>query len=399
MNQPPTFRSTSEKSPGIKYTLPLVLVGLLLLVVFLVWLFRSQDELTTVYGKRTGAEGRPSLNGTFVFGEMFDQAGNSVISVEKLSPRLRRAQTIVWFPDDFELPSVEQREYLEQWLAESPGRTLIYVGRDYDAATKYWQRILPLAPPNQAAEVQRQLAEAKSKFATSRVKVPDNRSANWFVTKAGSPRQVTSLQGPWAQDIDAKKADISLATRFDPPKADNKTSSGESLPDTVETRLSSDGDVLISRITDASWGGGQVFVVTNGSMLLNYPLINHENRKIAAKLIDSCDVGEVAFIESDAGGPKIEHRQVEKYQSEWPFPMNAIIFHLVMFAIILCLARSAIFGRPRRLVEDSPTDFGKHVYALGKLMQQSKDQNYAYARLQQYRQHGKRDSGQTHKPK
>lgn len=397
MSQAPTYRSTTEASQRGKFTLPLVLGGLVLLVFFFIWLLRGKDEISAVYGKRTSAEGRASVSGTYVLGEMFKQAGHSIISVEKLSPRLRKYQTIVWAPDEFEVPTQEQREFLEQWMAESPGRTVIYIGRDYDGATAYWSRMLPLAPADQAAEVQRKLAEAKSKYATARVKMPADRNASWFVTRAGAPRKVTSLQGRWAKGIDPAQAEITVATRFAQPKEGETASSSASRPESFETWLESDGDILVSRVTDAAWGGGQVFVVTNGSMLLNYPLVNHENRKLAARLVGSVEPGDVAFLESDIGGPRVEHRQIEKAHSEWPFPMNAIIFHLMMLAIVYCLARSVIFGRAKRLAADSPTDFGKHVTALGKLMQQTRDLTYAHARLQQYRQHGKRDSGKAHK--
>ena len=51
----------------------------------------------------------------------------------------------------------------------------------------------------------------------------------------------------------------------------------------------------------------QLIVVANGSFLLNLPLVNHEHRKLAGKLIDA--VGPpgqtVVFLESFAGGPPI----------------------------------------------------------------------------------------------
>ncbi|WP_425614545.1 DUF4350 domain-containing protein [Anatilimnocola sp. NA78] len=395
-----TYRSATEKTERSSYTLPLVFVGLVILIFFVVWLMRGSEQLHTEYGRRTGTESRTSVNGTLVLSEMFRKAGHSVTSLDKLSPRLRKYQTIVWFPDDFNVPTEEQRQFLENWLSEGSGRTVIYVGRDYDAATAYWTRVQPLAPPAQASEVRRQLAEAKSKFATSRAKLPKGKSADWFVVREGAPHRITKLEGPWAEDIDAKAAEIIVSSHLDvPTKKDGAKSS--SLPDEFEVFLKGDGDPIITRVTqpsDLSWGDGQIIIVNNGSMLLNYPLINREHRKLAGRLIAECDpAGDVAFIESGEGGPAVEHRQIAKASSEWPFPMNSIVFHMVMLAIVYCLAKSAIFGRARKLPADSPSDFGKHITALGKLMQRTKDQSYAYARLQQYRQHGKRDSGKAHK--
>jgi hypothetical protein len=401
MSSAPTYHSTTEaSSAGNKWVLPVALVGVVLLVALLIWLFRGSPDLDTGYGRRTGPEYRASVNGTVVFSEMFRQSGRNVTSIDKLSPKLQKYSTIVWFPDDFGVPTKEQREQLELWLTGGTDRTLIYVGRDYDAATAYWTRVLPTAPPEQATEIKRKLADAKSKFAEQRARLPKEEDAEWFKVQESSLKKVTKVEGPFANPNteDAKNLDITLNSRLVKPIA--KVVNGIEDP-IVESLLSSEGDDLIYKVekSEREWGdGGKIIVVTNGSMLLNYPLINKENRKIAGKLIAECAPdGDVAFLESGRGGPSIDKKSTEKPDREWPFPMNAIVFHLVMLSIVYCLARSAIFGRARELPADSPSDFGKHISALGKLMQRTKDQTYAFARLQQYRQHGKRDSGKTHK--
>lgn len=399
----PTYHSAAEKTEGNKYLLPGLLIGLVALVLFLVWLMRGTPELQTGYGRRNGDNHKASVNGTAVFADMFRQRGHGVVSTDRLSPALRRYHTIVWFPDDFDVPKPEQRDFLQNWLSEGENegviRTVIYVGRDYDAATAYWSHIQPQAPAAQQEEVKRQLAQAKSKFATERARLPNGREAGWFTLRDGPPRKITTLKGDWAPGIDARRSDITIACRLVPAKTNDAANSDPNNKNAVKIHLESEKDVLISELSqrDSAWGGGRVIVVTNGSMLLNYPLINHQNRKIAGKLVNECSDGNVAFIESGRGGPAVEHRSVKQKSQEWPFPMNAIVFHLVALAVIFCLARSAIFGRAKTLPTDTPADFGKHIQALGKLMQKTKDQAYAYARLQQYRQHGKRDSGKTHK--
>ncbi|WP_254510397.1 DUF4350 domain-containing protein [Anatilimnocola floriformis] len=400
MSAAPTYHSTTEAAAGgNKWTLPAVLVGAVLLVAFLIWLFRSAPELETGYGRRMGNNYRASVNGTIVLSEMFRYSGRTVTSVDRLTPKLRKYQTIVWFPDDFGVPTVEQRQFFEQWLSEGSGRTLIYVGRDYDAATAYWTEIQADAPQDQLDEIKQKRSEAKSKFAEERARMPKEEFARWFVLRDGKARKVTTLAGPWADGIDAKQADISVSSQLDKPTIkDRPKDNKEELPEDFEPLLTSEKETLVARVTDKSWSDGQVIVVANGSMFLNYPLINHENRKLAGKLLDECDPdSQVAFLESGPGGPPIQKKSSEKQDREWPFPLNAIVFHLVMFSLVFCLARSAIFGRARELPLESPSDFGRHISALGKLMQRTKDQAYAYARLQQYRQHGKRDSGKSHK--
>lgn len=398
MSSAPTYHSTSEASAaGNKWVLPAALVAVVLFVGLLIYLFRGAPELETGYGRRTGADYRASVNGTVVLSELFRKSGRTVTSIDKLSAnKLRKYSTIVWFPNDFGVPTLEQRKELEQWLSEQSNRRLIYVGRDYDAATAYWSRVLPTAPASQIPEIKRKLADSKSKFAEERARMPQDADARWFIVREGSVKKVTKVEGEWSKDLDATQLDITLNSRLDQPTAkDEKT---RDLLPKFKTLLSSEGEPVIYRASRPEWNNGQIIVVTNGSILLNYPLINKENRKIAGKLIAECAPGgDVAFLESGRGGPTIEKKSSEKPDREWPFPMNAIVFHLVMLSVVFCLGRSAIFGRALELPADSPSDFGKHITALGKLMQRTKDQNYAYARLQQYRQHGKRDSGKSHK--
>jgi hypothetical protein len=157
--------------------------------------------------------------------------------------------------------------------------------------------------------------------------------------------------------------------------------------------LESGDTALVSRITQDDWNGGQIIVVANGSFTLNYPLINHEHRKLAGKLIDASSTADdrVLFVESQAGGPPI--RDKEKATSPptslellkvWP--LNAILLHIAVLGLVLLLSRATIFGRPRELPGETTADFGRHVAALGKLLAATKDRNYAQTRLSQYRQ-------------
>ena len=104
---------------------------------------------------------------------MFEQAGHNVYSWGTLSPRLEtRADCIVWFPDDFEPPSDEVRHWLENWLFDRPGRTLIYVGRDFDAAPWYWEKVEAGAPAEQIPKLRTKRREAKTDFGLQRQRTP-----------------------------------------------------------------------------------------------------------------------------------------------------------------------------------------------------------------------------------
>jgi len=348
------------------------------------------QRIDTAYGQRKGAA-TYSVNGTAVLGDMFDAAGHEVFSWRWLSPRVRdRADCIVWFPDDFEPPSQEVRDWLEDWLlggsddllsdwlVEQPGRTLIYVCRDFDAAAWYWEKVKSGAPPEQIKRIEKAAAAAQDDFQIDRQAIPAEEDCQWFTVQGKSqPRQVRTLRGPWAEGIDASQVEIELNGRIEPP-------------DGAELLLGSEGDVLVTR---QQRNGSQLIVVANGSFLLNLPLVNHEHRKLAGKLIE--EVGQprqtVVFLESDPGGPPIHDEDPSAQvptgmEIFFRWPTGWILWHFAALGIMFCFSRWPIFGLPRQLQRDSTSDFGKHVEALAELLQRSGDRGYAERRLAHYRQ-------------
>jgi hypothetical protein len=312
---------------------------------------------------------------------MFEQKGHRVFSWMALSPKLHeRADVIVWFPNDFTPPTPEVREWLEGWLLDQPGRTLIYVGRDFDAAAWYWKKVLPGAPANQVAEIQQREIAARTDFGMARLAVPASEDCDWFTVEGKSQhRNVQTLAGDaqWLAGVDPSKVEIELNGRIVPPEG-------------ADVLLRSGKDVLVSR---EEWDESQLVVVANGSFLLNAMLVNHEHRKLAGQLIEEVGPPEktVVFLESWQGGPPI--------RDEDPFPgmptgmeifhiwpTNWILLHLAIVGILFCFARFPLFGRPRTPEPDSPSDFGKHIDALGELLERSGDTTYAVARILHYRQ-------------
>lgn len=335
-------------------------------------------QIDTAYGQRKGAATR-SVNGTAVLGEMLEAEGHEVYSWRWLSPRVQQqADCIVWFPNDFEPPSEEVRDWLEDWLLDQPGRTLIYVARDFDAAATYWEKVKPGAPPEQAKLIKEAADTAKDDFEIDRQAIPVEEDCQWFTVKGKYlPRKVGKLAGPWAEGVDASKVEIDLSGCVDGVEG-------------AEVLLKSEDDVLVTR---RQWGESQLIVVANGSFLLNLPLVKHEHRKLAGKLIE--EVGPpsktVVFLESDAGGPPIREKdpsaQVPTGMEIFLRPPTCwILWHFAAIGIIFCFSRWPIFGLPRRLQRDSTSDFGRHVQALADMLERSRDEGYSRRRLAHYQQ-------------
>ena len=180
------------------------------------------ERIDTVYGRRTGAEGAASVNGTSVFARLFEQSGSRVSTWKRLSPKLKDYNVVVWAPDDFDPPTEEQRQFFRQWFWQSDGRTLIYIGRDYDAAITYWEKVRHTAPPAAVGEIDRRLAATRAEFDAARSEMPAKQFCEWFTLKRdGVPRDVRSLWGPLSQGIDASKVEIQLRARFDRPKPED----------------------------------------------------------------------------------------------------------------------------------------------------------------------------------
>lgn len=411
-----TSSSSLANSQGRKIAIGVAIaVGIVLLILLFRWLFTgvTGEELHTTYGKRRGYKAADSVSGTGVLAGMFQDSGHKVTTWSRLSPGLKeKADVIVWVPDDFAPPTREQRQFLEEWLNDGSGRTLVYVGRDYDAATSYWKTVLPQTTPEQKSEFERARAQAQVEYVTRRSQMPKSQYARWFTAKRdGQMRNVRLLAGPWAAGVDGTKVEIQVEGRLQPPQeADRTPAIDPAVPEDVEPLLWSspfgralkDEDVIVSRVTDPAMGDGQVIVIANGSFVLNYPLVNHEHRKLAGKLIEECGDGKkVVFLESGAGGPEVLSKEPVTEDASGleilqVWPLNAIIWHLTILGIIFCIARSPIFGRPKELPTESQADFGKHITALGRLMGRGKDRAYADARLTQYQMQAKRKSGKSH---
>ena len=351
----------------------------ILLVLCLVAVGCTRD-IERMYGRRQGF-GQQSVNGTGVLGKMFRQAGHRVFSWSVLSPRLhQRADVVVWFPNDFEPPTDEVRAWLEDWLTEEPGRTLVYVGRDFDAAAPYWAKVEPLAPEDQREEVRRRESFDRTDFLSGRLAIPESEDCGWFtVEREHRPRKVVTLDGEpeWLEGIDPAGLEIELAGRMLPSE-------------NAEVVLASEGDMLVSV---ESWDESQALVVANGSFLLNFALLNHEHRKLAGKLIDAVGpAGQtVVFLESGPGGPPIREKDPEASTPSglalfriWP--MSWILLHLAVAGILFCFARWPIFGRRWQPPPPPASDFGRHVEALGELLEQSGAEDFAAARLGHYRE-------------
>lgn len=353
------------------------------------------------YGRRTG-RGSESINGTQTLGKLFETAGHKVRSWRYLSPSLEEADVIVWAPDDTKLPSIETIDWLGDWLQYSDGeKTLIYIGRDWEAAPTYWSSTMAKAPANQKAEFNTRLAEANTSQNNRTSQVPSPAECDWFAIergKAGVKKRVdvNGLTGPWAAGVDGSKTGIQHWSAMD-PNYDTTTL----LADSAGHPLASE---FVFDASEVDWtnNDSRLILIENGSFLLNAAMVNHEHRKIAGHLVASINKNStssqpkrVVFLEGGASPPIRENDPDNrpptglKLFAVWP--IGAVLAQVAVLGIVFALARWPIFGLPRRLEQPSLTDFGRHVQALARLLATTRDRAYAYAQLKTYFQFDDRD--------
>ncbi len=406
------------------------------------------------YGRAFGADPERSMNGVTVLARMIEERGNRVATWERLSPRLNRAHCLIWFPDHFGPPRKNEAAWFEDWLRMG-NRTLVYVGRDYDATIGYWEAMLGQASPEQAPELRRRLAHARAEHERRRSTMPADQRDRWFHVRRDQPqRRIRSLTSPqgWADGVDPTKIDLRLEARLDPlqPRATGDveapdattetnataqtnaappalpTSATDDLsyldgdysgvlrgdPPTAEVLLASQGDALVTRLRHPLWPTSQIIIVANGSFLLNLPLVNREHRKLAAHLIDTAlappglvvspgsqpnpNNFEFVFLEGDAYLPIRTSEPSPKSLSGMEFlqrwPLAPLSVHLLLALMLACFVFFPIFGRPRELRDEALSDFGRHVDELGRLLEKTNDVPFARGRLDYYFGGGRRDS-------
>jgi hypothetical protein len=373
---------------------------------------------------------------------MFREAGFEVRIGDSLGRHLDRAQTIVWAPDSPRLPSDEVCDFFDRWLTRRPGRTLVYIGRDYSAAYDYWS---DMAERLQGAEKIKALRNKAQKQTSYDVRLTRNtydfdQTHRWFVQEdAPVSRRVERLSAPgwsgWTAGIDDSKTRLRVQSTlsFPPPTDEEKEAFeakrfqheqfgsvldeyGEEFDVDVfsdagdaeidEALVAADPVVLLEAdgrpmVSSAQFGVGEnpsaLIVVSNGSFLLNYPLTVPENRELAAKLIDECGPPGLTYFlysgpaEIEIRDPRDPRRTAWTMFTEWP--LGIFMIHLTIAGLIVCLAAFPIFGRARSYVTRDLQDFGYHLEAVGKLLERRKAYDFARQRLAAYSEWMKRQSG------
>jgi hypothetical protein len=412
-----------------------------LLCLFLSGCGRSRD-VSSAYAKErmTG-----SINGLEVFTDLLEKRGNSIKHYSRLSPSLRQQDVLFWFPDDFTQPNDQALWFIEDWLSRAPNRMVFFVGRDYDAGAEYWSKVISQSPADEREIAARRLADARQRVDLARLTAGDNYKTPWFTFEnATRETTISAAQGDWAKGIDFSKSNLRYQSKLLGPPAkvaedtlydEEKVTEPESIfgemeeeeddqnstgaPPTQATPPPSkpvspmiDNPFRVGRklidggaapfafeLVSNRFPGSRVFIIQNARFLVNYGLVNKEHRKLCQNMLQEIpSTAKIAILHSEPGGPPIYWGTItaEKVKPEEVINTTLVLLQLTLPVLLLLFALLPIFGRPRDLPRTEISDFGKHIDAIGGLLQRGGDERYAWSRVFAYQQLFRRESGKRH---
>lgn len=327
----------------------------------------SRRELDSTYGL---ARGR-SVNGTAAFAEMLRLRGHKVIVSRRLNDDLKsRADAIVRFAPIPGPPELEEANWYAVWLSEKPSRALIYIPRDFDAETEYWESVLAALPKNYDPKA-REMMDLRRNWSNGwyrKLPPPAKRVADptvWFkVEPRKRPATCSRLEGDWAEGIDAQAAALTIHQPL------------EFTGDYPLLVSSADGGVLAMEWTWDS--GSRVLTIANGSFLLNEPIARAARRPLANRTIDWLGAGKKTIVFAEGSNLLSAMREPPSaYRLLFVDPIGWVTAHLIALLIIGALSRAAILGRPR---PDPPAEVDRpsaHPEAIGLLLSQTKNRTDA----------------------
>jgi hypothetical protein len=334
-----------------------------------------EQDIERDYGRVRGR----SVNGIGTLHALMKAEGHQVRVATRLSETLAGwADVVVRFSPKPGALDVEEANWYGDWLASEPGRSLVYVPRDFDAEPGYWAEALARLPAKgeeeKKARIERRLANTEDWV--SRIGTPAEKPAgaeSWFGvdTKAKDAKVVKRLEGPWSAGIDARAAALPVHQGLLAQFSEN-------------VLLSGDGSVLaLDWSTDNE---GRILVLTNGSFTLNAALLNRARRPLALEVVRWVGPGplNVAFVEGgyvtaeDTGSPGLFHLLTVP-------PFGWIFGQLAALGLAACLFKAPRLGRARSEPPAGVEQPAEHPRALGRLLARTRDAKAAREVIQAYR--------------
>ena len=389
-----------------------------------------------------GALHRPAsvadLNGLGIHQRLWENAGAKCVMPTKLSPLLEEFDAIVLVGTSHDPPAREARNWLEDWLSRSEGRSVIYFGYDFDGELFYRESTVARVADqqrNRAADL-RALREAEV-FAERTENIDGTVFCRWFMRSERKARKHHSqFQGPWSDVLADARSVWPVAITLEPPTdelrdrtraamiakfksatTNSSIANAAEKPDSVYRSYWSEDDVgsaevldeewelapeseillagtdrtpLVTRLTSSRFENSQILIVANGAPLLNGSLVDPAMLRLSARIVQQCAPAErVAFLAFGQQGILISEVQekdprVAGLELLTVWPLNVMVMHAALLGIIACIVLLPVLGRPQTAPQRCLSDFGQHVEAMGYLLSRTGDSGYAQRMIAEY---------------
>ena len=177
----------------------------------------SSREPGRAYAEPNDWNGRNSVAGSSIFKNLLTDQGFRIYKFAGLSGRSRKLDAIIWFPTDLETPSLAAMAWFDAWLAQSPDRVLIYMGRDCNPVEEYWKLAAANASPRNATDFYREAALASSEMDKMRNSLDEVSFSRWFIVDNRHPTFVVkSWRGEWADESQLDSSSVTVHSRLVP---------------------------------------------------------------------------------------------------------------------------------------------------------------------------------------
>ncbi len=369
----------------VKTVRPGILIVLLFAMMFVLGCEQA-NSLNTEYGTLFGPRGSDSLNGTKYFSELFEAQGATVNRSSVIDPNLDQYDTLVWFPDNNSPPSDKAVRRLSDWLGSGYRRTLIYVAGGNRTTEDYLRAAIEKVPMDQKEEYLRRISEEmisdeKTDAGGRQIWFPsDSTECEWYeVTerRIGTQKVVSGKLLPSGKTYPDMELDF--AYEVQPRKKWEP-----------EVLLQAGDEALVYKLGNRATRDNQseLILVSQGSILLNYSLVDEDKQALAAALVRRCETRRgVLFLESGSDGIEVRESVVSNH-SNWSWiaqpPLCYIVPHVLFLGVLFCFAYFPIFGRPKRVKPRNTSTFRNHINATAELLSRSNQPNRAVNTIRDY---------------
>ena len=351
-------------------------VAIGLLAIALIPVGCGPSDVDTAYGRMRGS----SINGTGALAELLRQQGHEVRPAVRLTDTLAEwAKILVRFAPHPGPPDREEGQWLFDWLQAMPGRKVVYIPLDFDAEPEFWDAMLAAQPKDAKPEVIDQIKKKRDKAKPWVGELPPKpkevaRVADWFALepKPAAPSTCKTLDGPWAEGVDAKAAAISKHEVFKVEPDEPVLLRGEGSPLAISWTLDN---------------GSEALAVANASFLLNASLLNRARRPLAMRVVEwiGAGPGHVAFVEGLHPLAEEDGAPSSPFHLFTVAPFGWVAAHLLIFLLLLALAQAVRLGRPLPDPLSGVERPSAHPEALGALLARTGRADAARALLESYR--------------